>query len=99
MNYCKPQCMWVNSTCITVNSRLLITQRSEIGDNCSCWSEISFGIPQLSIVGPLLLNIFLVNLFFVMTDIDNASYADDSAPFILEKNVLVICLIDSKIIV
>ena len=30
----------------------------------------------------------------MMTDIDNASYADDSAPFILEKNLLVICLIN-----
>ena len=68
-------------------------QRTKIDDNYSSWSEILFGVPQGSILGPLLFHIFLVDLFFEVKDIDVASYADDSTPFIVQNNI------DSKIIV
>ena len=62
-------------------------QRTKIDDNYSSWSEILFDVPQGSILVPLLFNIFLVNLFFVVKDIDIASYADDSTTFIVENNI------------
>ena len=37
--------------------------------------------------GPPLFNIFLEDLFFVLTDIDIASYADNSTSFIVENNI------------
>ena len=39
------------------------------------------------ILGSLLFNIFLADLFFVVKDMDIGSYADDSTPIIVENNI------------
>ena len=53
-------------------------QRTEINSEFSSWEEILFGVPQGSILGSLLCNIFLCDLLFIMDDVDFASYADDN---------------------
>ena len=56
-------------------------QRTKINSEHSSWEEIIFGVQQGSIFGPLLFNIFLCDLFFIMENIDIASYADDKTPY------------------
>ena len=46
------------------------------------WEEILFGVPQGSISDPLLFNIFLCDLFWIMCETDFASYADDNTTYV-----------------
>ena len=55
-------------------------QRTKLNSTYSSLLEIIFGFPQGSILGPLLFNIFLIDLFFITEDTDIASYADNNTP-------------------
>ena len=56
-------------------------QRTRINNSYSTWMEIVFGVPQVSTLGPLLFNIFLADLFFIVNSTDIANYTDDNTPY------------------
>ena len=70
-----------------IHSYLTNKQRTKVNSCYSSWDEILFGVPQGSILRPLLLNIFLCDMFFVMKDIDFASYTDDNTPYVSSDSI------------
>ena len=62
-------------------------QRTRIGDLLSDWFEVILGVPQGSILGSLLVNIFLADLFLVLKDVNIAKFADDNTPITSANNI------------
>ena len=62
-----------------------IKQRVKANDAYSSWKDIFYVVPQGSILGPLLFNIHLCDLFYFLEDLDIASYADDTTIYTVSE--------------
>ena len=60
-------------------------QRVKITTSYSLWSLIKHGVPQGSVLGAMLFNIFSYDIFFVIDYIDIARYADDNTLYSARK--------------
>ena len=56
-------------------------QKTKINNAFSRYSKIINGVPQGSILGPLLFNVFICDIFFDIIECDIASYADDNTSY------------------
>ena len=62
-------------------------QRTKVNNSFSSWKYIESGVPQGSILGPLLFNIYINDIFWFTPDIAITNYADDTTPYATEKNI------------
>ena len=62
-------------------------QRAKIGCHYSSRKEPFFGVPQGSSLGPLLFNIHLCDQVLLTSQIDIASYVDDTTRYVYGENI------------
>lgn len=56
-------------------------QRVKINNSFSQWTELLLGVPQGSVLGPLLFNIYLNDLIWFIENGEVCNYADDTTPY------------------
>ena len=56
-------------------------QRTTVNGSYSNFDDIITGIPQGSLLGPLLFNLHICDLFFGIGDLDLTSYVDNNTPY------------------
>ena len=61
-------------------------QSVKVKGHYSSWGELGQGVPQGSILGPLLFNIFLNDIFYSLTEGSLCNFADDNTISVTATN-------------
>ena len=63
-----------------------VKQRTIVDSLYSSWEKILSGVQKGSILGPLLFNIFICDMFLILKTTSFTGYADDNTPFVVREN-------------
>ena len=61
--------------------------KTKVDSFYSSWEAILSGVPQDSILGHLLLSIFVCDMFLILKTTYFTGYADDDTPFVVRYNI------------
>ena len=62
-------------------------QHTKINNSFSSWTKLLEGVPQGSILGALIFNIYINDLFFIINETKICNYADDTTLFDCNQNL------------
>ena len=62
-------------------------QRVKIIITFSSWGDLTQGVPQGSVLGPLLFNIYLNDSFYTLKDINICNFADDTTLYVCDVSI------------
>ena len=61
-------------------------QRTKVNLSFSSWPELLLGVPQGSVLGPILFNIYINNPFYFLT-CEICKFADDTMPYVCNSSL------------
>ena len=77
-------CLWIQQTDFSHNMKLFFKPKNS---SFSSWWELILVVPQGSVLGPLLLNIYQNDLFFFLKNVGICNFADDTTTYISGKSL------------
>ena len=61
-------------------------QKTKVDSFYSSWEKILLVVPPGSILGPLLFNVFMCDMFLILKTNSFTGYVDDNTPFVVREN-------------
>ena len=76
--HCEASCMWSVNQCLSNGYLKDRRQCVKVMGVCSDWTTVNCSVSQGSVMGPLLFNMLLNDLFYVKMNCEIPNYADDT---------------------